>query len=151
MIRNFIKDDIVVTIFSSPGIKWSWWKNLQSYWIMIGGARITSTSNCCKLFMNTENLHQEVPDHLVAYIWSRSIPHSEYGLWWESDLWSWKQGGDSLSSLRSFYHPTLATFYKDDILPFLIVYLNILELYGTVRTVHTPYSTLYNVCTMSTK
>jgi hypothetical protein len=87
--------------------------------------------------MNTENLHQEIPDYLVAYIWSRSIPHSEYGLWWDSDLWSWKQGEDSLSSLKSFYHPTLATFYKDNILPFFIVSLNILELYGTVGTVHT--------------
>ncbi len=80
MIRNFIKDDIVVTIFSSPGIKWSRWTSLQSYWLMIGGARITSTSNCCKLFTNTENPHQEILDYLVANIWSRSIPHSEYGL-----------------------------------------------------------------------
>jgi hypothetical protein len=83
---------------------------------------------------------------LVAYIWSRSIPHSEYGLWWESDLWSRKQGGDSLSSLRSFYHPTLATFYKDDILPFSIVYLNILELYGTLGTVYIHPTVHYIMC-----
>ncbi len=38
MICNFIKDDIFVTIFTSPGIKWSQWTYLQSYWLMIGGA-----------------------------------------------------------------------------------------------------------------
>jgi hypothetical protein len=63
-----------------PEIKWSRWTNLQSYWLVIGGARITSTSNCCKLFTNTENLHQEILDYLVMTIWSWSIPNSEYGL-----------------------------------------------------------------------
>jgi hypothetical protein len=37
-------------------------------------------SKCCKLFLNIENFLQEILDHLIGTIWSRSIPHSKYGL-----------------------------------------------------------------------
>ncbi len=43
-------------------------------------SQLTSTSYSCELFVNTENLHQEILDYLVTNIWLRSIPHSEYGL-----------------------------------------------------------------------
>jgi hypothetical protein len=43
-------------------------------------SQLTSTSYSCELFLNKKNLHQEILDYLVANIWSRSIPHSEYGL-----------------------------------------------------------------------
>jgi hypothetical protein len=44
-------------------------------------SQLTSTSYSCELFVNMKNLNQEIVDYLVANIWSRSIPHSEYGLW----------------------------------------------------------------------
>jgi hypothetical protein len=45
--------------------------------------------SCHNLFMNTENIWQEILDHLIATIWSWPVPHSEYGLWfnwWERRL-----------------------------------------------------------------
>ncbi len=43
-------------------------------------SQLTSTSYSLELFVNMENLHQEILDYLVANIWPRLIPHSEYGL-----------------------------------------------------------------------
>ncbi len=82
--------------------------------VIIGGTRITSTS---KLFMNTENLHQEILDYLVANIWSRSIPPSEFGLRPVSQFWM--HGTSTLAIGRK---NSVMSCYEDDMLSLLLRY-----------------------------
>jgi hypothetical protein len=37
--------------------------------------------SCCKLFMNTKYLSQEIMDHLIQTISSRSVSDCKYRLW----------------------------------------------------------------------